>query len=171
MHFGDELVDADTIKFPKAVPGAMPSEVNYGPKKLIEGMTTKWDPDKYRFDEGIGKTGSSLSRNDRGEMVKHPAKKNIRRPRYPKKKPGPNIIDLMSKCCEESLSHYEKRESSRKSAKPKSPGGESTASKSRLDLFRASWLRQCVASEFIEPMKALAVGPCAAAITGNGFMR
>src|SRR5476651_18697 len=44
MHFADELIDAGSLKFPKAA-HAKPREVGMA-KKLIDGMTTKWNPDK-----------------------------------------------------------------------------------------------------------------------------
>lgn len=93
MHFDDELLDADSLKFPKAA-HAKPREVGMA-KKLIDGMTTKWDPDKYE-DEYKTQLMSMIK-----EKVKHPEKKRS----LPKaqKKPS-NIIDLMS-VLEESLAH------------------------------------------------------------------
>ena len=46
MHFGTELVDAGDLKFPTA-DQARPREVDMA-KKLIEGMTATWNPDKYK---------------------------------------------------------------------------------------------------------------------------
>jgi DNA end-binding protein Ku len=102
MHFGDELVDADTLKFPKAA-HAKPREIAMA-KKLIDGMTTKWDPAKYE-DEYKTQLMAMIE-----EKVKHPEKKHA----LPKnsKKPS-NVIDLMS-VLEESLSHT-------KTSKTKSP--------------------------------------------------
>ncbi len=93
MHFGDELVDADSLKFPKPA-HAKPREVAMA-KKLIEGMTTAWKPEKYE-DEYKTQLMAMIE-----EKVKHPDKKHAQ----PKtgKKPS-NIIDLMS-VLEESLSH------------------------------------------------------------------
>jgi DNA end-binding protein Ku len=93
MHFGDELVDADSLKFPKGTQ-AKPREVSMA-KKLIDGMTTKWDPDKYE-DEYKTQLMAMIE-----EKVKHPEKKHA--PTKAQKRPS-NIIDLMS-VLEESLSH------------------------------------------------------------------
>jgi DNA end-binding protein Ku len=93
MHFGDELVDADSIKFPKAE-AAKPREVTMA-KKLIDGMTVKWDPTKYE-DEYKTQLMTMIE-----EKVKHP-KQTHPLPKA-RKKPS-NIIDLMS-VLEESLSH------------------------------------------------------------------
>src|ERR1700761_550384 len=43
MHFGEELVDAEDLRFPKKGQ-ARPREVEMA-KKLIDGMTTDWDPE------------------------------------------------------------------------------------------------------------------------------
>ncbi len=93
MHFGDELVDADRFKFPKAAQ-ARPREINMA-RKLIAGMTAKWDPDKYE-DEYRTQLMAMIE-----EKVKHPQRKAP----APKtaKKPS-NIIDLMS-VLQESLTH------------------------------------------------------------------
>ena len=45
MHFGDELVEADSLKFPKKAL-AREREITMA-KKLIEGMSAKWEPAKY----------------------------------------------------------------------------------------------------------------------------
>ena len=93
MHFSDELVDADSLKFPKSEL-ARAREVDMA-KKLIDGMTAKWNPDKYEDDY---KTQLMAMIE---EKVKHPDQKQP----APKatKKPS-NVIDLMS-VLEESLSH------------------------------------------------------------------
>jgi len=107
MHFGDELIDADTIKFPKAS-RARPKEVEMA-RKLIEGMTTKWDPNKYK-DEYKTQLMKMIQ-----EKIKHPQKKQT----APKaqKKPS-NIIDLMS-VLKESLSHTKGVKIKKTSAKSK----------------------------------------------------
>ena len=93
MHFGDELVEAESLKFPKAAQ-AKPREVAMA-KKLIDGMTTKWDPGKYE-DEYKTQLMAMIQ-----EKVKHPDKKHVQ----PKSSKRPsNIIDLMS-VLEESLAH------------------------------------------------------------------
>jgi DNA end-binding protein Ku len=93
MHFGDELVDADSLKFPKEKL-AREREVGMA-KKLIDGMTAKWDPAKYEDDY---KTQLMAMIQ---EKIKHPKQEH----RLPKtqKKPS-NVIDLMS-VLQESLSH------------------------------------------------------------------
>jgi len=96
MHFGDELVDDASLKFPKTA-HAKPREVAMA-KKLIDGMTTKWDPDKYE-DEYKTQLMKMIK-----EKMKHPEKKHAH-PKAPKK--PSNIIDLMS-VLEESLSHTKK---------------------------------------------------------------
>lgn len=110
MHFGDELVDADSLKFPKAA-HARPKEVEMA-KKLIDGMTTKWDPDKY---ENEYKT-QLMDMIE--EKVKHPDEKQ----ELPKtKKKATNVIDLMS-VLEESLSHTKpSKRSAKKPAKKAAP--------------------------------------------------
>ncbi len=111
MHFGDELVDADAMKFPKSS-HARPREIEMA-KKLIDGMTTKWNPDKYKDDY---KTQLMAMIE---EKIKHPREKRA----TPKtqKKPS-NIIDLMS-VLQESLSHTKsgKGKSKRLRLKPRIP--------------------------------------------------
>jgi DNA end-binding protein Ku len=92
MHFGDELVDSDEMKFPKKGQDR-PREVEMA-KKLIDGMTTDWEPDKYK-DEYKTQLMSMIE-----EKVKHPHEKHAA-PKAPKK--ASNIIDLMS-VLEQSLS-------------------------------------------------------------------
>ena len=91
MHFGDELVDAEDLKFPKKGQ-ARPREVEMA-KKLIDGMTTDWDPDKYK-DEYKTQLMAMIE-----EKVKHPNEKH-EAPKTAKK--ATNVIDLMS-VLEESL--------------------------------------------------------------------
>src|SRR6202046_4482360 len=110
MHFSDELVDADSLKFPKG-DLARPKEVEMA-KKLIDGMTTKWDPAKYE-DEYKTQLMAMIEEKVKHPKQKHPAPKA-------QKKPS-NIIDLMS-VLEESLSHTK---GSKKSA-PKSKGKAKT---------------------------------------------
>jgi DNA end-binding protein Ku len=85
MHFADELVDADDMKFPKAKQ-ARPREVAMA-KKLIDGMTTEWDPEKYK-DEYRTQVMAMIE-----EKVKHPRQKHGA-PKAPKR--PSNVIDLMS---------------------------------------------------------------------------
>jgi DNA end-binding protein Ku len=91
MHFGDELVDAEDLKFPKKGQ-ARPREVEMA-KKLIDGMTTDWKPDKYK-DEYKTQLMTMIE-----EKVKHPNEKHDA-PKAAKK--ATNVIDLMS-VLEESL--------------------------------------------------------------------
>jgi DNA end-binding protein Ku len=107
MHFSDELVDADSLKFPKT-DLARAKEIEMA-KKLIDGMTTKWDPSKYE-DEYKTQLMAMIE-----EKVKHPEAKHP----LPKaqKKPS-NVIDLMS-VLEESLSHTKGGKSKAQAAKPK----------------------------------------------------
>jgi len=112
MHFSEELVDQDDLKFPKAHQ-ARPREVAMA-KKLIEGMTTKWEPEKYK-DEYRTQLMAMIE-----EKVKHPGHKRA----APKvaKRPS-NIIDLMS-VLQESLSHT-------KGAKGKSGQAKTKVTKAR----------------------------------------
>ena len=91
MHFGEELVDADELRFPKK-DQARPREIEMA-KKLIDGMTTDWEPDKYK-DEYKTQLMAMIE-----EKVKHPNEKH-EAPKAPKK--ATNVIDLMS-VLEESL--------------------------------------------------------------------
>jgi DNA end-binding protein Ku len=114
MHFGDELIDANSLKFPKAGK-AKPREVGMA-KKLIDGMTTKWDPEKYE-DEYKTQLMAMIE-----EKVKHPDAKHS----SPKAQKRPsNIIDLMS-VLEESLSATKKGK-----GKPKKVKTKATAAKSQ----------------------------------------
>jgi len=113
MHFGDELVDADALKFPKGGL-ARPREVDMA-KKLIGGMTASWNPDKYKDDY---KTQLMAMIE---EKVKHPEQK--RGPPKAQKKPS-NIIDLMS-VLEESLSHTKAEKSKSPQAKTKAKATKS----------------------------------------------
>src|SRR5471032_2890361 len=93
MHFGDELVDADELKFPKAGL-AREREVTMA-RKLIDGMTEKWKPAKYE-DDYKTQLMAMIERK-----VKHP---DAEHPRPKAQKKPSNVIDLMS-VLEESLSH------------------------------------------------------------------
>jgi DNA end-binding protein Ku len=108
MHFGDELVDADSLKFPKAQL-AKAREVTMA-KKLIDGMTEKWDPKKYE-DEYKTQLMAMIE-----EKIKHPKQQHAA-PKAQKK--ASNIIDLMS-VLQESLSHTKAGKGKPTSAKPKS---------------------------------------------------
>lgn len=108
MHFGDELVDADDVKSPKS--GAAKEREISMAKKLIDGMTTKWDPAKYE-DEYKTQLMAMIE-----EKVKHPNQKHD--VPHDKKKKTSNIIDLMS-VLEESLSHTKSEKGGSHSVKKK----------------------------------------------------
>jgi DNA end-binding protein Ku len=93
MHFGDELLSIEDFKFPKR-DLARPREVEMA-RKLIDGMTDKWNPDKYKDDY---KTQIMTMIK---EKVKHPHKKQ---PKAKSPAKPSNVIDLMS-VLQESLSH------------------------------------------------------------------
>ncbi len=115
MHFGDELVEADSLKFPKKAL-AREREITMA-KKLIEGMSAKWEPAKYE-DEYKTQLMAMIE-----EKVKEPNKKHT----LPKsgKKPS-NIIDLMS-VLQESLSQ---KKPAKKKSTPKAPA-KTKATKTR----------------------------------------
>jgi DNA end-binding protein Ku len=105
MHFSDELVDQDELKFPKAQ-HARPREIAMA-KKLIGGMTTKWDPDKYK-DEYRTQLMAMIE-----EKVKHPRHKQAA-PKAPKR--PSNVIDLMS-VLQQSLSQAKPKRTKAKATK------------------------------------------------------
>lgn len=116
MHFGDELVDSNELKFPKAKQ-ARPREVEMA-KKLIDGMTTDWNPNKYKDDY---KTQLMAMIE---EKVKHPNKKRVA-PTSAKK--ASNIIDLMS-VLQESLAGTRQKKAG--------PAGSKSKSKLKLSVVR-----------------------------------
>jgi DNA end-binding protein Ku len=93
MHFRDELIDAGDLKFPKRA-HVREREVTMA-RKLIDGMTEKWNPSKYE-DEYRTQLMAMIE-----EKMKHPGAKH-KMPKSPKR--PSNVIDLMS-VLEESLSH------------------------------------------------------------------
>ncbi|MEI9999590.1 MAG: Ku protein [Verrucomicrobiota bacterium] len=115
MHFADELVDAGDLKFPKSN-HVREREVTLA-RKLIDGMTDKWEPAKYT-DEYRTQLMTMIE-----EKVKHPGAKH-EKPRAAKK--PSNVIDLMS-VLEESLAHT-------RGGKPKA----AKAAKARPKAARAS---------------------------------
>jgi DNA end-binding protein Ku len=92
MHFGEELVNADALSFPKA-DQAKPREIDMA-KKLIDGMTTSWNPTKY---EDKYKTQLMAMIE---EKIQHPDAKHAVKDKN--KKPA-NVIDLVA-VLQESLS-------------------------------------------------------------------
>lgn len=111
MHFGDELVNADDVRAPKAQ-SVKAREIEMA-KKLIDGMTTKWNPNKY---EDNYKTQLMAMIE---EKVKHPQQKHGV-PRA-KKKPS-NVIDFMS-VLQESLSHTKNGKGGSRRVRTKSRAG------------------------------------------------
>jgi DNA end-binding protein Ku len=107
MHFGDELVDAEDLKVPKGA-HARPREVDMA-KKLIDGMTTKWNPEKYK-DEYKTQLMAMIEKK-----VKHPNEKHDA-PKSTKK--ATNVIDLMS-VLQESLAGTKGGKSKATETKPK----------------------------------------------------
>jgi DNA end-binding protein Ku len=107
MHFGDELVGSDSLKFPKSKQ-ARPKELEMA-KKLIDGMTTAWDPEKYEDDYKTQLMGMIE------EKIKHPTKKQG--PVKSQKRPS-NVIDLMD-VLKESLSHAKPAKGRSKPSKTK----------------------------------------------------
>jgi DNA end-binding protein Ku len=109
MHFGDELVDAESLKFPKEKL-ARAREVSMA-KKLIDGMTAKWNPSKYEDDYKTQLMAMIEAK------IKHPKKEHP----LPKTQNKPsNIIDLMS-VLQESLSHTKGSKSASRTTKRKRP--------------------------------------------------
>ncbi len=107
MHFGEELVDADSLKVP-AKEQTRTREIEMA-KQLIDGMTTDWEPKKYK-DEYKTQLMAMIE-----EKVKHPEDK----PETPKstKKKASNVIDLMS-VLEESLASAKGAKSKGSDSKP-----------------------------------------------------
>jgi DNA end-binding protein Ku len=93
MHFGDELVDADSLKFPKKEL-AREREITMA-KKLIDGMSSKWEPEKYE-DDYKTQLMDMIKEKMKDPKKEHPLPKTSKKPS--------NVIDLMS-VLEESLSH------------------------------------------------------------------
>ncbi len=85
MHFPDELIDASEFKGP-ADRGNSSAEVSMA-KKLVESMTAKWEPEKYKDDyrEAVEKMIQEKVEHG-GEELPAPRKKH---------KPS-NVVDLVS---------------------------------------------------------------------------
>ncbi len=107
MHFSDELVDSDELKAPKSAK-VKDREISMA-KKLIDGMTSKWEPEKYK-DEYRTQVMAMIE-----EKVKHPSA--MHETTKARKKPS-NVIDLMS-VLEQSLSHAKGSKRSTHQSKPK----------------------------------------------------
>jgi Ku protein, prokaryotic len=123
MHFPDELVDTGEFKAPKTRK-AGDRELKMA-RDLISGMTTRWQPEKYRDD----------FREALEELVEEKIKNRGREPAAPRKrKAASNVIDLAAvlqeslratKSKSSSSSSTTKRSSPRKSAKTKSKSTKS----------------------------------------------
>ena len=111
MHFGDELVDSDSLKVPDK-DQAKPREVEMA-KKLIEGMTAEWEPNKYK-DEYKTQLMEMIEEKVKNPDQRHETKKTIKK--------ASNVVDLMS-VLEESLrgtkSSKSKATETKSAAKPK----------------------------------------------------
>lgn len=119
MHFGDELVDGEALKLPKASL-AKPRELEMA-QKLIEGMTAKWEPAKYE-DEYKNQLMAMIE-----DKVKNPDEKP--EPVKSKKKPG-NVIDLMD-ILEKSLSHTKSPKEKETAEEDPTPEPKATASRKK----------------------------------------
>src|SRR5437867_13154296 len=104
MHFAEELADADKLHVPKKIePGKR--EFNMA-KALVDSMSSKWDPKKYRDDyredlmEGIEKKVEA----DGKEIEEKP-----------KPRPSTKVIDLVS-VLQESLNKTRKSHHTRKNS-------------------------------------------------------
>ncbi len=125
MHFPDELIDTGEFKAPKTRK-AGDRELKMA-RDLIAGMTTRWQPEKYRDD----------FREALEELVEEKIKNRGREPAAPRKrKAASNVIDLAA-VLQESLRATKskassspsttKRSSPRKSAKSKSTKSRGSA--------------------------------------------
>ncbi len=108
MHFSDELVDADSLKFPKKEL-ARDREVAMA-KKLIDGMTEKWNPSKYE-DEYKTQLMAMIEEKAKHPTAEHPLPKKQKQPS--------NVIDLMKRAAGKPLA-YESWEKAITSAAAKS---------------------------------------------------
>ncbi|MBV9463833.1 MAG: Ku protein [Verrucomicrobiae bacterium] len=87
MHFADELMDATQLNLPKAKASAGKKELEMA-RSLVEGMTDKWDPEKYKDDYREAMMGLIEKKVESGG-------KEISAPQAKGRKPT-NVIDLVS---------------------------------------------------------------------------
>jgi len=106
MHFAEELADADKLHVPKKVePGKRELDMA---KALVESMSAKWDPKKYRDDY----------REALMEVIEEKVEaggKEIEEKPKPKPRPSTKVIDLVS-VLQESLNKTRKTHHTRKSS-------------------------------------------------------
>jgi len=106
MHFAEELADADKLHVPKKIePGKRELDMA---KALVESMSAKWDPKKYRDDY----------REALMEVIEEKVEaggKEIEEKPKPKPRPSTKVIDLVS-VLQESLNKTKKSHHARKSS-------------------------------------------------------
>src|SRR5213596_3513691 len=106
MHFAEELAEADKLHVPKKIePGKR--EINMA-KALIDSMSSKWNPEKYRDDY----------REALMEVIEEKVEaggKEIEEKPKPKPRPSTKVIDLVS-VLQESLSKTKKSHHAHKSS-------------------------------------------------------
>jgi DNA end-binding protein Ku len=106
MHFAEELADADKLHVPKKIePGKRELDMA---KALVDSMSSKWDPKKYRDDY----------REALMEVIEEKVEaggKEIEEKPKPKPRPSTKVIDLVS-VLQESLNKTQKSRRTRKSS-------------------------------------------------------
>ena len=106
MHFAEELADADKLHVPKKIePGKRELDMA---KALVESMSAKWDPKKYRDDY----------REALMEVIEEKVEaggKEIEEKPKPKPRPSTKVIDLVS-VLQESLNKTRKTHHTRKNS-------------------------------------------------------
>ena len=107
MHFADELADAEQLSLPKNV-DAGKKELSMA-ESLIEGMSDKWEPEKYKdeYREGLMKVIEEKIAAGGKEL---PAVK-------PKAGKATNVVDLVS-ILQQSLDQTKGSGKSKKTSKP-----------------------------------------------------
>jgi len=108
MHFADELADTARFKFPKGQ--KRPRELAMA-RQLIDGMTRKWDPERYQ-DEYKDQLLAMIRRKIKHPKKKEPAPKEPKRPS--------NVIDL-TEVLRQSLSQTHRNGPARKPARGAKP--------------------------------------------------
>ena len=116
MHFADELRDPSEVDVPKVTTGQKELKMAIS---LIEGMSDKWDPEKYHDEY----------RDPLMEVIEQKVKSGDKELPAPKAKGAARpskVIDLVS-ILQESIAQTGKRQPSKKSAKRKSPARRKAA--------------------------------------------
>ncbi len=106
MHFAEELADADKLHIPKKLEAGK-RELDMA-KALVDSMSSKWDPKKYRDDY----------REALMEVIEEKVEaggKEIEEKPKPKPRPSTKVIDLVS-VLQESLNKTKKSHHARKSS-------------------------------------------------------